>query len=79
MFVFMIMGSPPVNRMSETCERRFEGVVAPSRHRRDSCPSHDDVGGLFFDVEPFRTPSFHTGNLFSVDLLDASGEIRGTF
>ena len=30
-------------------------VEAPSRHRRDSCPSHDDVGGLFFDVEPCRT------------------------
>ena len=25
------------------------------------------------------TCSCHTGNLFSVDLLDASGEIRGTF
>ena len=25
------------------------------RHRRDSCPSHDDVGGFFFDFEAIRT------------------------
>ena len=24
-------------------------------HAIDSCPSHDDVGGFFFDFEPFRT------------------------
>ena len=30
-------------------------VEAPSRHRRDSCPSHDDVGGLFFEFEAVRT------------------------
>ena len=27
-------------------------VEVPSRHRRDSCPSHDDVGGFFSDFEP---------------------------
>ena len=27
------------------------------RHRCDSFPSHDDVGGFFFDFEPFRTAS----------------------
>ena len=27
------------------------GAVAPSRHRRDSCLSHDDVGSFFFDFE----------------------------
>ena len=27
------------------------GTPVPSRHRRDSCPSHDDVGGFFFDFE----------------------------
>ena len=32
-------------------------VEAPSRHRRDSCPSHDDVGGLFSDFEAVRTES----------------------
>ena len=32
-------------------------VETPSRHRRDSCPSHDEVGGLFFDFEPMRTAS----------------------
>ena len=30
--------------------RRLE---APSRRRRDSWPSHDDVGGFFFEFEPF--------------------------
>ena len=25
-----------------------------SRHRRDSCPSHDHVGGFIFEFEPFR-------------------------
>ena len=27
------------------------------RHRRASSPSPDEVGGLFFDLEPFRTAS----------------------
>ena len=25
------------------------GAAVPSRHRRDSCPSHNEVGGLFFE------------------------------
>ena len=29
----------------------------PSRHRRDSCPSDEVVGGFFFYFEPFRTAS----------------------
>ena len=29
-------------------------VEVPSRHRRDSCPSHNEVGGLFFDFERHR-------------------------
>ena len=29
-------------------------VEAPSRHRRDSCPSHGDVGGFFFEFEAVR-------------------------
>ena len=33
------------------------GAAAPSRHRRDSCPSHEVVGGLFFDFEAIRTES----------------------
>ena len=32
-------------------------VEAPSRHRRDSCPSHNEVGGFFFDFEAIRTAS----------------------
>ena len=32
-------------------------VEAPSRHRRDSCPSHNEVGGFFFDFEAVRTAS----------------------
>ena len=27
----------------------------PSRHRRNSCPSHNEVGGLFFDFEAIWT------------------------
>ena len=27
------------------------GAAVPSRHRRDSCPSHNEVGGFFFDFE----------------------------
>ena len=33
------------------------GAAAPSRRRRDSCPSHDDVGGFLFDFEAVRTVS----------------------
>ena len=33
------------------------GAAVPSRHRRDSCPSDEVVGGFFFDFEPFRTVS----------------------
>jgi hypothetical protein len=32
-------------------------VETPSRHRRDSCPSDEVVGGLFFDFEAIRTES----------------------
>ena len=31
------------------------GAAVPSRHRRDSCPSHDDVSGFFFDSGAIRT------------------------
>ena len=68
-------------------ERRDRGVPsnleAPSRHRRDSSPSTRPWVVLFSILSAFRrviaTSICHTGNLFSVDLLDASGEIRGTF
>jgi len=33
------------------------GAAAPSRHRRDSCPSHNEVGGLILDFEAIRTES----------------------
>ena len=33
------------------------GAVAPSRHRRDSCPSDEAVGGFFFDFGAVRTAS----------------------
>ena len=32
-------------------------VETPSRHRRDSCPSDEVVGGLFFEFEAVRTAS----------------------
>ena len=31
------------------------GAAAPSRHRRDSCPSDEVVGGFFFEFEAVRT------------------------
>ena len=30
-------------------------VEVPSRRRRDSCPSHHEVGGFFFEFEAIRT------------------------
>ena len=33
------------------------GAVTPSRHRCDSCPSDEVVGGLSFDFEAVRTES----------------------
>ena len=33
------------------------GAAAPSRRRRDSCPSDEVVGGFFFDFEAIRTAS----------------------
>jgi hypothetical protein len=33
------------------------GAAVPSRHRRDSCPSHNEVGGFFFDFGAIRTES----------------------
>ena len=32
-------------------------VEAPSRRRRDSCPSHHEVGAFFFEFEAVRTAS----------------------
>ena len=37
---------------TRTCASRRPVVES---HAINSWPSHDDVGGLFFDVEPFRT------------------------
>ena len=34
---------------------RSRRPAVPSRHRRDSCPSHHEVGGLFSDFEAVRT------------------------
>ena len=33
------------------------GAAVPSRHRRDSSPGEEVVGGLIFDFEPFLTAS----------------------
>ena len=33
------------------------GAAVPSRHRRDSWPSHDAVGRFFFEFEAIRTES----------------------
>ena len=39
-----------------------------SRHRRDSCPSHNEVGGFFIDIEPRRaTATRRAGTTCTVD------------
>ena len=50
------------NNDGETMEALLEGLFSasrgaagPSRHRRDSCPSDDVVGGFFCDFEAVRT------------------------
>ena len=37
------------------CISASRRVETPSRHRRDSCPSDEVVGGFFFDFEVIRT------------------------
>ena len=42
------------------------GAAAPSRHRRDSCPSHHEVGGFFLDFEadaPRRHPDIRSAGV----------------
>ena len=39
---------------ADSASRRVE---APSRHRRGSCPSHNEVGGFLFYFEAIRTES----------------------
>ena len=56
--------NPAVRQIAAVILRKKIGAIsasrrveAPSRHRRDSCPSHNEVGGLFFDFEAVRTES----------------------
>ena len=42
-------------------------VEAPSRHRRDSCPSEEVVGGFFFEFEAIRTAMLRAGEEQSRD------------
>jgi myosin-5 len=49
-----------VDVLDEECARpgaisASRRVEAPSRRRRDSCPSHNEVGGFFFEFEAVRT------------------------
>jgi len=46
--------SEPICVGAISASRRVE---MPSRRRGDSCPSHNEVGGFFFDSELFRTVS----------------------
>ena len=45
-------------------------MEAPSLHSNDSCPSHDDVGGFFFEFEAVRTPRC-SAQAKQLDLLQA--------
>ena len=38
-------------------DMRARGVPSCGGHAFNSCPSHDDVGGFFFDFEAIRTVS----------------------
>ena len=40
------------DKMAAKCISASRGAAAPSRHRRDSFPSHDDAGGFFFEFGP---------------------------
>ena len=42
-------------------------VETPSRHRRDSCPSHHEVGGFFFEFEAVRTEPRCSAQVFRPD------------
>jgi hypothetical protein len=46
-----------LDRCKEGAISASRGAAVPSRHRRDSCPSHNEVGGFFFDFEAIRTES----------------------
>ena len=46
--------APEIEAIHQGALRRLS---SPSRHRRDSFPSDEVVGGLFFDFEPLRTAS----------------------
>ena len=51
------LGGAPEECEFDACEvfiAASRRVEAPSRRRRDSWPSHDDVGGFFSDFEPIR-------------------------
>ena len=52
-------GVPPVSGVQHDngADAASRGAAAPSRHRRASSPGMMEVGGFFFDFEPFRTAS----------------------
>ena len=51
---FVTMGFPAYSISAS------RGATVPSRHRGDSCPSHDDVGRFFLEFEAIRTVSSDT-------------------
>ena len=52
-------------------------VEVPSRHRCDSCPSHNEVGGFFFEFEAVRTASSDRDAPRRYDWLHAAAARRG--
>ena len=46
-----------IDQFSRMMQVRSRRPAVPSRRRRDSCPSEEAVGGLFFDFEAIRTAS----------------------
>ena len=52
-----VPGLPRCVVRARRTNQTFTTAAVPSRHRRASSPSSDEVGGLFFDFETIRTAS----------------------
>ena len=46
-----------IDQFAKMMQVRSRRPAVPSRHRRASSPGMMEVGGFFFDFEPFRTAS----------------------
>ena len=62
--------------MARTRVSPLDAPIWHLRHRRASSPSPDEVGGLFFDFELFRTPSSPPQNIANyISQLNAAADL----